>query len=145
MLSLLLTVTLILSVYLTAVAIFFQFIIYPLFNKVSSFDFECYFKKYLQQIAPTIFPVLVIDVLLTFILPFMTIREGLTKLLLLSFGMMAFAYLNLLLKQVPLNLQLKERQNPVIIINLIKNNWICVISCTFRTLILFWILTHLNS
>lgn len=144
MLLLLLILLLCTSVYLTVVTLFFQFIIYPLFNKVSSFDFECYFKKYLTRASRLIFPVLILDISLTVLLPFLPIGLSLINPLLLSYGMMALAYFSFLLVQIPFNLQLKEGQNPVIINKLIKYNWISVISCSIRMLIFVLILSQLH-
>lgn len=145
MLFLLLLLILCTSVFITVALLLFQFVIYPLFYKVSAFDFECYFKKYQIQTMRIIAPVFIVDILLTVLLPFMPLQSSLINPLLLSYGMMAFAYFNFLLLQVPLNLQLREGQNPVIINKMIKYNWISVISCTIRTLILILILTRLHS
>jgi len=145
MLLLFLILTLCTSVSLTATTLLFQFLIYPLFYKVSSFDFECYFKKFLMQSMWILFPVFILDILFTVLLPFLSINSHLITPLLLSYGMMVFTYFSFLLIQVPLNLQLKEGQNPVIINKLIKYNWIGVISCVIRTLIFILILSQLYS
>ena len=145
MLFLLLILILCTSVILTVVSVLFQFVIYPLFYKVSAFDFECYFKKYQTQTMRIILPAFILDILLTVLLPFMPLRSGLINPLLLSYGLMAFAYFNFLLLQVPLNLQLKEGQNPVIINKLIKYNWISVISYSIRVMLFVLILSKLYS
>jgi hypothetical protein len=145
MLFLLLILILCTSVFLTGASVLFQFVLYPLFHKVSAFDIECYFKKYQIQATRILVPLFILDVLFTVLLPFMPLRSNLSNPLLLSFVMMAFAYFNFLLLQVPLNLQFKESQNPVIINKMIKYNWISVISCSIRVVLIVLILLRLHS
>ncbi len=145
MIAYIFTIVLCVSVSVTAIAILFHFMIYPLFNKVSAFDFECYFKKYLEQVKSIIFPMLILDILLTLLLPFLPIPSKLISPLLVSLGMMALIYFNFFFNHIPLNLKLKEGQNPEVVAKLIRYNWISIISCIIRTLILIWILTQLHS
>jgi len=131
------------SVLMTALISFIQFIQYPLLFHISSFDFTCYFKKYLSRITWFIYPVLVIEIAFALWLSFLPLQTKLQLPILISYILLALVTMNTLLIQTPLIQKLRFTLDKAVLSKIIFYNLLRFISSALRTLLLCWIILFL--
>ena len=131
------------SVLMTALISFIQFIQYPLLFHISSFDFTCYFKKYISRITWFIYPVLVIEIAFALWLSFLPLQTKLQLPILISYILLALVTMNTLLIQTPLIQKLRFTLDKAVLSKIIFYNLLRFISSALRTLLLCWIILFL--
>jgi hypothetical protein len=132
------------SVFMTGIIWFIQFVQYPLLNHVSSFDFGCYYKKFISRIAWIIYPMIIIEIGFASWLSFLPMQSKLQLPILITYILLAAASLNTFLIQAPLNQKLQVTFDKGILSKILFYNWIRLFSWTMRTLILGWIILLLK-
>ena len=132
------------SVFMTGIVGFIQFVQYPLLNNISSFDFSCYYKKYISRIAWIVYPVMIIEISFASWLSFLPVQPALQVPILITYILLAASTLVTFLIQIPLNQKLQLAFNPVLLSKISFYNRIRLISWTLRTLILCWIILLLQ-
>jgi len=131
------------SVFMTGIILFVQFVQYPLLNHISSFDFSCYYKKYIYRISWIIYPVMIFEICFASWLSFIPIQPKLQIPLLVTYILLALASLNTFLIQTPLNQKLQVAFDKNVLSKILFYNWIRFFSCAMRTIILCWIILFL--
>ena len=131
------------SVLMTGIVAFIHFVQYPLLHHISSFDFNCYFKKYISRITWIIFPIMIIDVGFALWLSFLPVPSKLQIPILISYIFLAFVAMNTLLIQTPLIQKLQFSFDKAILSKVLFYNRIRFFSSVVRTLILCWIILFL--
>ena len=132
------------SVFMTGIVGFIQFVQYPLLNNISSFDFSCYYKKYISRIAWIVYPVMIIEICFASWLSFLPVQSALQVPILITYILLAASTLVTFLIQIPLNQKLQLAFNPVLLTKISFYNRIRLISWALRTLILCWIILLLQ-
>ena len=131
------------SVLMTGIISFIQFIQYPLLFHISSYDFTCYFKKYISRISWFIYPVLIIEICFAFWLSFMPLQSKLQLPILITYILLALVTMNTLLIQTPLIQKLQYSFDKAVLSKIMFYNRLRFISSALRTLILCWIILFL--
>lgn len=131
------------SVLMTGMISFIQFIQYPLLFHISSFDFTCYFKKYISRIMWFIYPVMIIEIGFAVWLSFLPLQTKLQLPILISYILLALVTMNGLLIQTPLIQKLQYSFDKAVLSKIMFYNWIRFVSSALRTLILCWIILFL--
>ena len=131
------------SVLMTGIISFIQFIQYPLLFHISSFDFTCYFKKYISRITWFIYPVLIIEIAFALWLSFLPLQSKLQLPILITYILLALVTMNTLLIQTPLIQKLQHSFDKAVLSKIMFYNWIRFVSSALRTLILCWIILFL--
>ena len=131
------------SVLMTGIISFIQFIQYPLLFHISSFDFTCYFKKYVSRITWFIYPVLIIEIAFALWLSFLPLQSKLQLPILITYILLALVTMNTLLIQTPLIQKLQHSFDKAVLSKIMFYNWIRFVSSALRTLILCWIILFL--
>lgn len=132
------------SVFMTGIIGFIQFVQYPLLNHISSFDFSCYYKKYISRISWIIYPVMIIEFCFASWLSFLPVQSKLQIPVLITFILLALASLNTFLIQTPLNQKLQLAFDNAVLSKILFYNRIRFFSWVLRTLILCWIILFLQ-
>lgn len=132
------------SVLMTGIVSFIQFVQYPLLNHISSFDFTCYFKKYISRITWIIYPVMIIEIGFASWLSFLPLQPKLQIPILISYILLALITLNTFLIQTPLIQKLQLSFDKNILSKILLYNRIRFFSCLLRTLVLCWIILFLQ-
>ena len=132
------------SVFMTGIVGFIQIVQYPLLNNVSSFDFSCYYKKYISRIAWIVYPVMIIEICFASWLSFLPVQSTSQIPILSTYILLAASTLITFLIQIPLNQKLQLAFNPVLLSKISFYNRIRLISWALRTLILCWIILLLQ-
>lgn len=133
------------SVFMTGIVWFIQFVQYPLLNHISSFDFSCYFKKYITRLAWIMYPVMIIEICFALWLAFLPVQSKLQLPILITYILLALACLNTFLIQAPLNHKLQLAFNKAVFSKILFYNRIRFFSWAIRTMILCWIILFLQS
>ena len=110
-----------------------QIVNYPSFLDISINDFINFHKNYVSRITIIVFPIMVLELILGFIL-FWNIQNISTILIATS---ILFIFISTLLIQVPLHQKVEKKYDRYLLIQLIKSNWIrtilwaikCAVSC----------------
>lgn len=110
-----------------------QIVNYPSFLDLSINDFINFHKNYVSRITIIVFPIMVLELILGFIL-FWNIKNISTILIATS---ILFIFISTLLIQVPLHQKVEKKYDRYLLIQLIKSNWIrtilwtikCAVSC----------------
>lgn len=110
-----------------------QIVNYPSFLDLSINDFINFHKNYVSRITIIVFPIMVLELILGFIL-FWNIQNISTILIATS---ILFIFISTLLIQVPLHQKVEKKYDRYLLIQLIKSNWIrtilwtikCAVSC----------------
>jgi hypothetical protein len=131
------------SVLMTGIISFIQFIQYPLLFHISSFDFTCYFKKYISRIIWFIYPVLIIEIAFALWLSFLPLQSKLQLPILITYILLALVTMNTLLIQTPLIQKLRYSFDKAVLSKIMFYNWIRFVSSALQTLILCWIILFL--
>ena len=131
------------SVFMTGIIGFIQFVQYPMLSHISSFDFSCYYKKYISRISWIIYPVMIIEICFASWLSFLPVHSKLQLPVLITFILLALASLNTFLIQAPLNQKLQLAFNNDVLSKMLFYNMIRFLSWALRTLILCWIILFL--
>lgn len=131
------------SVFMTGIIWFIQFVQYPLLNHISSFDFSCYFKKYISRISWIIYSVMIFEIFFALWLSFMPLQSKLQIPVLITYILLALASLNTFLIQTPLNQKLQIGFDKTLLSKILFYNRIRLFSCALRTMILCWIILFL--
>ena len=131
------------SVLMTALISFIQFIQYPLLSHISSFDFTCYFKKYISRITWFIYPILVIEIGFALWLSFLPLQAKLQLPILISYILLALVTMNTLLIQTPLIQKLRFSLDKAVLSKIIFYNRLRFISSVLRTILFCWIILFL--
>jgi len=131
------------SIFMTGIISFIQFIQYPLLYHISSFDFTCYFKKYISRIMWFIYPVMIIEIGFAVWLSFLPLQTKLQLPILISYILLALVTMNGLLIQTPLIQKLQYSFDKAVLSKIMFYNWIRFVSSALRTLILCWIILFL--
>lgn len=132
------------SVLMTGIVSFIQFVQYPLLNHISSFDFTCYFKKYISRITWIIYPVMIIEIGFASWLSFLPLQPKLQIPILISYILLALITMNTFLIQTPLIQKLQLSFDKKILSKILLYNRIRFFSCFLRTLVLCWIILFLQ-
>lgn len=132
------------SVLMTGIVSFIQFVQYPLLNHISSFDFTCYFKKYISRITWIIYPVMIIEIGFASWLSFLPLQPKLQIPILISYILLALITMNTFLIQTPLIQKLQLSFDKKILSKILLYNRIRFFSCLLRTLVLCWIILFLQ-
>lgn len=131
------------SVFMTGIIWFIQFVQYPLLNHISSFDFSCYFKKYISRISWIIFPVMIVEICFASWLSFMPLKPPLQIPILITYILLILVSLNTFLFQTPLNQKLQVTFDEAVLCKILFYNRIRFFSSALRTMILCWIILFL--
>ena len=131
------------SVLMTGITSFIQFIQYPLLFHISSFDFTCYFKKYISRITWFIYPVLIAEIAFALWLSFLPLQSKLQLPILITYILLALVTMNSLLIQTPLIQKLQYSFDKAVLTKIMFYNGIRFVSSALRTLILCWIILFL--
>ena len=131
------------SVLMTALISFIQFIQYPLLTHISSFDFTCYFKKYISRITWFIYPILVIEIGFALWLSFLPLQTKLQLPILISYILLALVTMNTMLIQTPLIQKLRFSLDKAVLSKIIFYNRLRFISSVLRTILFCWIILFL--
>jgi hypothetical protein len=131
------------SVFMTGIVSFIQFVQYPLLFHVSSFDFRCYFKKYISRITWFIYPVLLIEIGFAFWLSFLPNQSKLLLPILISYILLALTTMNTFLIQAPMIQKLQLSFDKALLSKVMFYNWIRLFSSGLRTILLCWIILFL--
>jgi len=132
------------SVFMTGIVGFIQFVQYPLLHHISTFDFSCYYKKYISRISWIVYPVMIIEICFASWLSFLPVQSRLQFPILMTYILLASATLITFLVQIPLNQKLQLAFDNVILSKILFYNGIRLFSWTLRTLILCWIILLLQ-
>jgi hypothetical protein len=144
LLSIALTGNLCASVLMTGIVSFIQFIQYPLLTHVSSFDFSCYFKKYISRIAWIIYPMIFIEICFATWLSFLPLHANLQIPILITYILLALIALNTFLIQTPLLQKLQLSFDKTLLSKIMFYNRVRLISSALRTIVLGWIVLFLR-
>ncbi|MDP4240210.1 MAG: hypothetical protein Q8904_12140 [Bacteroidota bacterium] len=128
------------SVLMTSIVSFIQLIQYPLLNHVSSFDFGCYFKKYVTRISWIIYPVMILEILFAFWLAFLPLHSKLQLPVLITYLLLALVAINTFLFQVPMIQKLRFSFDKKLVSKIRLFNWVRFFSSVLRTILLLWII-----
>ena len=128
------------SVLMTGIISFVQFIQYPLLFHISSFDFTCYFKKYISRIKWFIYPVLIFEIAFALWLSFLPLQSKLQLPILITYILLALVTMNTFLIQTPLIQKLQYSFDKAALTKIMFYNRIRFVSSALRTLILCWII-----
>src|SRR5690242_10136758 len=90
------------SALMTGIISFIQFIQYPLLFHVSSFDFSCYFKKYISRITWFIYPILILEIAFALCLSFVPLQSRMQLPILITYILLALVTMNTLMIQAPM-------------------------------------------
>jgi len=120
-----------------------QIVNYPSFLDLSINDFINFHKNYVSRITIIVFPIMVLELILGFIL-FWNIKNISTILIATS---ILFIFISTLLIQVPLHQKVEKKYDRYLLIQLIKSNWIrtilwtikCAVSCNLIIKESLWI------
>lgn len=129
----LILLNLIFSFLMLGVILTTQIVNYPSFLDLSINDFINFHKNYVSRITIIVFPIMVLELILGFIL-FWNIQNISTILIATS---ILFIFISTLLIQVPLHQKVEKKYDRYLLIQLIKSNWIrtilwtikCAVSC----------------
>jgi len=131
------------SVFMTGIISFIQFIQYPLLYHISSFDFTCYFKKYISRITWFIYPALLLEIGFAMWLSFLPLQSKMQLPILISYILLALVTMNTLLIQTPLIQKLQLSFDKSVLSKVMFYNRIRFISSALRTMLLCWIILFL--
>jgi len=131
------------SVLMTGILSFIQFIQYPLLFHISSFDFTCYFKKYISRITWFIYPIMILEICFAVWIAFLPLQSKLQLPILITYVLLALVTMNGLLIQTPLIQKLQYSFDKTVLSKIMFYNWIRFVSSALRTLILCWIILFL--
>lgn len=132
------------SAFMTAIVWLIQFVQYPLLHHISSFDFSCYYKKYISRISWIVYPVMIIEICFAVWLSFLPVQSKLQFPILITYFLLALAFLNTFLILIPLNQKFQLAFDQVVLSKILFYNKIRLISWALRTLILCWIILFLQ-
>ena len=132
------------SVLMTGIVSFIQFVQYPLLNHISSFDFTCYFKKYISRITWFVYPVMILEIGFALWLSFLPVQSTLQLPILISYILLAMVTMNSFLIQTPLIQKMRFSFDKVILSKILFYNRIRIITSALRTLLLCWIILFLK-
>ena len=132
------------SVLMTGIVCFIQFVQYPLLRHVSSFDFSCYFKKYMSRIAWVIFPVMTLEICFAVWLSFLPLQAKFQQPILITYILLLLVTMNTFLIQTPLVQRLQLSFDKLLLSKLLFYNLIRMVSSALRTLVLCWIILFLK-
>ena len=132
------------SVLMTGIICFIQIVQYPLLNNISAFDFSCYFKKFISNSSWIIYPIMTIEIGFALWLSFLPLQAKLQLPVLISYFLLAMAFLNTFLIQTPLHQKLQVAFDNAILSKILFFNWIRLFSWALRSIILFWIILFLR-
>lgn len=144
LLSIALTGNLCASVLMTATVSFIQFVQYPLLNHISSFDFSCYFKKYISRISWIIYPLTIIEIIFATSLAFLPLQSKMQFPILITYFMLALISLNTFLIQVPMVQKLRFSFDQDLLSKIMFYNRLRLYSSSLRTMVLCWIVLFLR-
>jgi hypothetical protein len=131
------------SVIMSSIVAFIQFVQYPLLHSISSFDFGCYFRKYMRRVSWIIYPVMVFEICFAFWLSFLQVPSSLKFPILITYILLALVTMNTLLIMTPFIQRLQYSFDKVLLSKIIFFNWIRLITCVLRVLVLCWIILFL--
>lgn len=144
LLSVALTGNLCASVLMTGMVSFIQFVQYPLLNHISSFDFSCYFKKYISRISWIIYPLILIEIIFATSLAFLPLKSKMQIPILITYILLALITMNTFLIQTPLVQKLRFSFDQVLLSKIMFYNRLRLYSSVLRTIVLCWILLFLR-
>jgi len=144
LLSIALTGNLCVSVLMTGMVSFIQFVQYPLLNHISSYDFSCYFKKYISRISWVIYPIVILEIIFATSLAFLPLKSKLQFPILITYILLALITMNTFLIQAPLVQKLRFSFDEVLLSKIMFYNRLRLYSSALRTLVLCWIILFLR-
>ena len=144
LLSIALTGNLCASVLMTGMVSFIQFVQYPLLNHISSYDFSCYFKKYISRISWVIYPIVILEIIFATSLAFLPLKSKLQFPILITYILLALITMNSFLIQTPLLQKLRFSFDEVLLSKIMFYNRLRLFSSAMRTLVLCWIILFLR-
>lgn len=144
LLSIALTGNLCASVLMTGMVSFIQFVQYPLLKHISSYDFSCYFKKYITRISWVIYPIVIIEIIFATSLTFLPLQSKLQYPILITYILLALITLNSFLIQAPLVQKLRFSFDEGLLTKIMFYNRLRFLSSVLRTIVLCWIVLFLR-
>ena len=132
------------SVLMTGMVSFIQFVQYPLLNHISSYDFSCYFKKYISRISWVIYPIVILEIIFATSLAFLPLKAKLQFPILITYILLALITMNTFLIQTPLVQKLRFSFDEVLLSKIMFYNRLRLYSSALRTLVLCWIILFLR-
>lgn len=124
------------SLYSYGTAMMDYFLLYPTRGLVGDAEFPVYHTALAERILPvSVFPFLAITILNILLLLFK--HHVLSKkLLLLSLVLLLLDWVSTIFIQIPLNLQLNERKDPVVLEYIMQTNWLRIFIETAQAVIM---------
>lgn len=135
---------LVVTIFMTGICFYIQFVHYPLFLFIAEGDMPIYLQKHQRFSSLLIFPVMTLETFTAFWLCFEPIFTNLRFYFNFAFLLVLIIWITTLFLQFPCYRKLLDRYNEKAILFLIRSNWIRTVVWSMRTLLMVFLAYHIS-
>ena len=116
-----------------------QIVHYPSFNFVEANKFVDFSKFHTSNISYIVVPVMLIELLTSFLILNITIENSIKYLLIISLFLLILNWISTFMVQVPLHKSLSSKKDYKLIIHLVRSNWMRTIFWSIRFIVICFV------